>query len=191
MRHPFRSGQKSGPPSRTEDSMNAFTRSLSTAIVFTISTFALAQAPIVRQAPSAPPPDAQQPYPNQQRQDPGAAPPDYQQMAQQGKPAPAPLPWTSSASWVNAIALYPDPAARADPGRPTFTGTRDCRRGGLAQTAQLSCMATRPSAAILYLTIFPGIPAFSPCFPSRPCSTRRWRDPDWTGQPEQRRPRPA
>src|ERR1035441_2051023 len=82
-----------GRKAATEVVMNVFAKPLSAALFFSLTTFALAQAPIVRQPPSAPPPDQQPQYsapPSDQGQP--SAPPNYDQMAQQNAPPPAPLP---------------------------------------------------------------------------------------------------
>jgi len=92
--------------------MNVFAKSLFAALLFSLTTFVLAQEPIVRQPPSAPP-DQQPQYsapPSNQGQPP--APPNYDQtaqMAQQNAPPPAPLPPDQLDGLVNRIALYPDP----------------------------------------------------------------------------------
>jgi len=92
--------------------MTAFGKSVAAVLAFTLSTFALAQAPIVRQPPSTPPPNQQPQYsvPPADQQNQPPIPPDYAQAAQQpGGPAPAPLPEDQLDQLVNRIALYPDP----------------------------------------------------------------------------------
>jgi hypothetical protein len=72
-----------------------------------LATLAVAQAPIVRQPPSAPP-DQQPQYsapPYDQGQPPAPAPGPEDRNA----PPPAPLPPQQLDSLVNRIALYPDP----------------------------------------------------------------------------------
>jgi Protein of unknown function (DUF3300) len=96
--------------------MTLVSKTLPALVLFSLATLAVAQAPIVRQAPSDPqqppysaaPPD-QQPYPQQPGQQPSQQPypqqPDPQ--ANQG-PLPAMSPQQLD-GLVNRIALYPDP----------------------------------------------------------------------------------
>jgi len=91
--------------------MNAFGKAFSAAITLTLTTFALAQAPIVRQPPSRARPAAAILCSTIQPGQP-PAPPNYDQtaqMAQQNAPPPAPLPPDQLDGLVNRIALYPDP----------------------------------------------------------------------------------
>jgi hypothetical protein len=94
-------------------------------IMLAVGTSALAQAPIVRQAPPTPPPDQQQSqpqypqqsqpqYPQQgQPQYPQQGQPQYQQQApppdQQQGPPPPPMAPQQLDQLVQRIALYPDP----------------------------------------------------------------------------------
>src|SRR5665213_819197 len=113
--------------------MNALRTSLSADLVSTLAalapaTLAFAQAPIVRQPPSSPPPgysdqqqpqDQAQPYPQQdqgqQQPSPQQSSPDSAQQWQpaqpldQSGPPPALLPPDQLDTLVNRIALYPDP----------------------------------------------------------------------------------
>jgi hypothetical protein len=179
--------------------MNAFARSLSTAIVFTLTTFALAQAPIVRQAPSSPPPGAQQPqYPSQDQQQgqqpyrqpygPQAqqqgpppdqtAPPDYNQMAQQG-PAPAPLPPDQLDRLVNRIAIYPDPLLAQTLTAATYSDEIPDAANWAQQHSYLHGDALSAAITADNLPWDPSVLALLP-FPS--VLDMMARDPNWTGQ---------
>jgi hypothetical protein len=166
--------------------MNAFARSLSTALVVTLSTFALAQAPIVRQAPSYPPPDAQQPQysapPDQGQQQPDQgqmpAPPNYDQMAQQG-PAPAPLPPDQLDGLVNRIALYPDPLLAQTLTAATYSDEIPAAAAWANQHSYLHGDALSAAITSDNLPWDPSVLALLP-FPS--VLDMMARDPDWTGQ---------
>jgi hypothetical protein len=181
--------------------MNAFARSLSTTLVFTLSSFVLAQAPIVRRAPSSPPPDAQ--YPDQQPQysapptdqgqgqyrpqyDPQAqqqnqqpAPPDYNQMAQQGGPPPALLPPDQLGGLVNRIALYPDPLLAQTLTAATYSDEIPPAATWAQQHSFLHGDALSAAIAADNLPWDPSVLALLP-FPS--VLDMMARDPDWTGQ---------
>jgi hypothetical protein len=161
--------------------MNAFGRSLSAAIAFAFSTLALAQAPIVRQPPSAPPPDAQQPQYASPAPDQGQppVPPDYNQIAQQGQPAPAPLPPQQLDQLVNRIALYPDPLLAQTLTAATYWDEIADAAKWADQHSYLHGDALSAAITADNLPWDPSVLALLP-FPS--VLDMMARDPDWTGQ---------
>ena len=157
--------------------MNAFGRSLSAAIAFAFSTLALAQAPIVRQPPSAPPPDAQQPQYSAPDQGQPPVPPDYNQIAQQGQPAP--LPPQQLDQLVNRIALYPDPLLAQTLTAATYWDEIADAAKWADQHSYLHGDALSAAITADNLPWDPSVLALLP-FPS--VLDMMARDPDWTGQ---------
>jgi hypothetical protein len=153
--------------------MNAFAKSLVAALAFTITTFALAQAPIVRQPPSAPPADAQQPQYSAPPAD--QQPPDYDQAAQ---PAPAPLPDDQLDQLVNRIALYPDPLLAQTLTAATYWDEIPDAAKWADQHSYLHGDALSSAITADNLPWDPSVLALLP-FPS--VLDMMARDPDWTG----------
>ena len=153
--------------------MNAFAKSLVAALAFTITTFALAQAPIVRQPPSAPPADAQQPQYSAPPAD--QQPPDYDQAAQ---PAPAPLPDDQLDQLVNRIALYPDPLLAQTLTAATYWDQIPDAAKWADQHSYLHGDALSSAITADNLPWDPSVLALLP-FPS--VLDMMARDPDWTG----------
>lgn len=158
--------------------MNAFGKVFSTALICSLTTFALAQAPIVRQPPSAPPPDAQQPQYPAPPADQQPAPPDYDQAAQQGQPAPAPLPDDQLDQLVNRIALYPDPLLAQTLTAATYWDQIPDAAKWAAQHSYLHGDALSAAITADNLPWDPSVLALLP-FPS--VLDMMARDPDWTG----------
>jgi hypothetical protein len=160
--------------------MNVFGKSLASVLVFTLSSFALAQAPIVRQAPSSPPPDQQPQYsaPPADQQAPAPAPPDYDQIAQ-GQPAPAPLPPQQLDQLVNRIALYPDPLLAQTLTAATYWDEIADAAKWADEHSYIHGDALSAAITADNLPWDPSVLALLP-FPS--VLDMMARDPDWTGQ---------
>jgi hypothetical protein len=164
--------------------MNAFVKTLSAALAFSLGTLALAQAPIVRQPPSdqqpqysAPPADASQP-PYQQAPPDQQAPQPYQQ-APPDQQAPPPMSQQQIEGLVNRIALYPDPLLAQTLTAATYWDELpDAAKWADAHAYlhgdQLSAAITADN-----LPWDPSVLALLP-FPS--VLDMMARDPDWTGQ---------
>jgi hypothetical protein len=165
--------------------MNAFGKSIAAALAVTLSTLAFAQAPIVRQPPSAPPPDQQPQYsappPDQQAppQSGEPAPPDYNQIAQGGQPAPAPLPQDQLDQLVNRIALYPDPLLAQTLTAATYWDEIADAAKWADEHSYLHGDALSAAITSDNLPWDPSVLALLP-FPS--VLDMMARDPDWTGQ---------
>jgi hypothetical protein len=161
--------------------MNAFAISLSAAVAFAFSTFAFAQAPIVRQPPSAPPPDAQQPQYSAPMPDQGQqpVPPDYNQIAQQGQPAPAPLPPQQLDQLVNRIALYPDPLLAQTLTAATYW---DQIADAAKWADEHSYIHGDALSAAITADNLPWDPSVLALLPFPSVLDMMARDPDWTGQ---------
>lgn len=162
--------------------MNAFGKSLAVALAFTFSTFALAQAPVVRQPPSSQPPDysapsGQQPRPQYQPQNQVPAPPDYDQIAQQG--APARLSLDELDQLVNRIALYPDPLLAQTLTAATYWNEIADAAKWAGQHSYLHGDALSAAISADNLPWDPSVLALLP-FPS--VLDMMARDPDWTGR---------
>ena len=163
--------------------MNVFAKPLSAALFFSLTTFALAQAPIVRQPPSAPPPGQQPQYsapPSDQGQPP--APPNYDQMAQmaqQNAPPPAPLPPDQLDGLVNRIALYPDPLLAQMLTASTYWDEIPDASVWAAAHGYLKGDALSAAITADNLPWDPSVLALLP-FPS--VLDMMARDPNWTGQ---------
>jgi hypothetical protein len=151
--------------------MNALARSLSAALIGSFATLAIAQAPIVRQPPSAPPPA----YDNQPSQQP--APPDYEQMAQ-GQ-APAPLPPDQLDRLVNRIALYPDPLLAQTLTASTYW---DEIPDAAAWANQHSFLHGDALSAAITADNLPWDPSVLALLPFPSVLDMMARDPNWTGQ---------
>jgi hypothetical protein len=156
-----------------------FGKVLSATFAFTLTAFALAQAPIVRQPPSGPPTDAQQPQysspPADQPQQP--APPDNDQAAQQAPPAP--LPDDQLDQLVNRIALYPDPLLAQTLTAATYWDEIADAAKWADQHSYLHGDALSAAISADNLPWDPSVLALLP-FPS--VLDMMARDPDWTGQ---------
>jgi hypothetical protein len=160
--------------------MNVFGKMLSAVVTVTLTTFALAQAPIVRQPPSAPPPDQQPQYsapPSGQSQPP--APPNYDQMAQQNAPPPAPLPPDQLDGLVNRIALYPDPLLAQMLTASTYWDEIPDAAAWADAHSYLKGDALSAAIAADNLPWDPSVLALLP-FPS--VLDMMAQDPNWTGQ---------
>jgi hypothetical protein len=134
----------------------------------------LAQAPIVRQPPSAPPPDAQQPQYSAPPAD-QPEPPDYDQAAQQ---PPAPLPDDQLDQLVNRIALYPDPLLAQTLTAATYWDEIADAAKWADQHSYLHGDALSAAITADNLPWDPSVLALLP-FPS--VLDMMARDPDWTG----------
>lgn len=154
--------------------MNAFGKSLLATLVFTLSTLAVAQAPIVRQPPSSQSPQYPAP-PTDQSQAP--TPPDYDQAA--GQPAPAPLPDDQLDQLVNRIALYPDPLLAQTLTAATYWDQIADAAKWADQHSYLHGDALSAAITADNLPWDPSVLALLP-FPS--VLDMMARDPDWTGQ---------
>ena len=162
--------------------MNAFGKVFSTVITLTFTTFALAQAPIVRQPPSAPP--DQQPQYSAPSSDQGQppAPPNYDQMAQmaqQNAPPPAPLPPEQLDGLVNRIALYPDPLLAQMLTASTYW---DEIPDAAAWAAAHSYLKGDPLSAAIQADNLPWDPSVLALLPFPSVLDMMARDPNWTGQ---------
>jgi hypothetical protein len=165
--------------------MNVFARSLSIVVVSSISALAPilapAQAPIVRQPPSSPPPGYDQAPPPDQTQQPPA--PDSAQQWQpapqdQAGPPPAPLPPDQLSQLVNRIALYPDPLLAQTLTAATYWNEIPDAAQWAGQHSYLHGDALSAAIQSDNLPWDPSVLALLP-FPS--VLDMMARDPDWTG----------
>lgn len=164
--------------------MNVFAKLTSAAIFSTFAVIAVAQAPIVRQPPSSPPPgyDQQQSYPQGAPQDQGQQPsPQWQPVApqDQGGPPPAPLPPDQLDQLVNRIALYPDPLLAQTLTAATYWDEIPDAAQWADQHSYLHGDALSAAIQSDNLPWDPSVLALLP-FPS--VLDMMARDPDWTGQ---------
>jgi len=156
--------------------MNALARTVSTAVICSLATLAVAQAPIVRQPPSgaqpqypAPPPDQPQPAYDQQAQ---PAP-------QPGEASPAPLPPEQLDRLVNRIALYPDPLLAQTLTAATYWDEIADADAWADQHSYLHGDALSAAITADNLPWDPSVLALLP-FPS--VLDMMAHDPNWTGQ---------
>ena len=159
--------------------MNALARSLSAALISSLAMLAVAQAPVVRQAPSSPPPDQQPAYaaPSADQAQPAMAP-DYNQMAQ-GQPAPPPMSPEQLDRLVNRIALYPDPLLAQTLTAATYWDEIPDAAAWANQHSYLHGDALSAAIAADNLPWDPSVLALLP-FPS--VLDMMAKDPNWTGQ---------
>jgi hypothetical protein len=159
--------------------MKALVRSLSVTVVFisSLTALAVAQAPVVRQAPSspdqqpaysAPPGDSSQPV----------TPPDYNQMAQ-GQPAPPPMSPEQLDRLVNRIALYPDPLLAQTLTAATYWDEIPDAAAWANEHSYLHGDALSAAITADNLPWDPSVLALLP-FPS--VLDMMAKDPNWTGQ---------
>ena len=166
--------------------MNVFARSLSAAVICSLATLAVAQAPIVRQPPSspdaqpaysAPPADQQQGQP--QYQQPPYNPQAQQQAQQPNQPLPPPVSPQQLDGLVNRIALYPDPLLAQTLTAATYWDEIPDAAGWAQQHSYLHGDALSAAITADNLPWDPSVLALLP-FPS--VLDMMARDPDWTGQ---------
>ncbi len=141
-----------------------------------VATLAAAQAPIVRQPPSAPPPDySAQPPDNSQPAYPGpASAPD-----QQNAPPPAPLAPQQLDGLVNRIALYPDPLLAQVLTASTYWDEIPDAAVWAQEHSNIKGDALSAAITADNLPWDPSVLALLP-FPS--VLDMMARDPNWTGQ---------
>jgi len=156
--------------------MNALSQSFSAALICMFSTLVFAQAPIVRQSP---PPSDQQQYQPAAQPDQQVTPPNYDQMAQQGQPAPEPLPPQQLDGIVNRIALYPDPLLAQVLTASTYGDEIPDADAWADQHSYLHGDALNNAMLADNLPWDPSVLALLP-FPS--VLDGMARDPDWTSQ---------
>lgn len=166
----------SGHIRRHEVQMNSLRKSVSVAFLCSFATLAVAQAPIVRQAPSAPPADQQPAYSAPADQ---SAQPPYQQPDQSAQPAPAPLPPAELDRLVNRIALYPDPLLAQTLTAATYWDEIPDAAKWADEHAYLHGDALSAAITADNLPWDPSVLALLP-FPS--VLDMMARDPNWTGQ---------
>jgi len=169
--------------------MNAVTRTLSAALVSSLATLAVAQAPIVRQAPSSPPPgysdQQQQPqYQDQQQPPQGQQPPSDQQWQpavppDQSGPPPAPLSPQQLDGLVNRIALYPDPLLAQTLTAATYW---DEIPDAAKWADEHSYLHGDPLSAAIQSDNLPWDPSVLALLPFPSVLDMMARDPNWTGQ---------
>jgi hypothetical protein len=159
--------------------MNAIARSLSAALISSLAALAVAQAPVVRQPPSSPPPDQQPGYsaPPADQSQPATAP-DYNQMAQ-GQPAPPLQSPEQLDRLVNRIALYPDPLLAQTLTAATYWDEIADADAWANEHSYLHGDALSAAITADNLSWDPSVLALLP-FPS--VLDMMAKDPNWTGQ---------
>jgi len=158
--------------------MNAFAKSFSAALICSVATLAAAQAPVVRQAPSSPPPDQQPAYSAPPDQSQPVTPPDYNQMAQ-GQPAPPPMAPEQLDRLVNRIALYPDPLLAQTLTAATYW---DEISDAASWANEHSYLHGDPLSAAITSDSLPWDPSVLALLPFPSVLDMMAKDPNWTGQ---------
>ena len=158
--------------------MNAFAKSFSAALICSVATLAAAQAPVVRQPPSSPPPDQQPAYSAPPDQSQPVTPPDYNQMAQ-GQPAPPPMAPEQLDRLVNRIALYPDPLLAQTLTAATYW---DEISDAASWANEHSYLHGDPLSAAITSDSLPWDPSVLALLPFPSVLDMMAKDPNWTGQ---------
>jgi hypothetical protein len=161
--------------------MYALPRLLATALTLSLATLAIAQAPIVREPPSTPPPGYDQQPPQQQDQQ------AYPQQAQPYPPASQPQDQAQPPlqapdqldALINRIALYPDPLLAQTLTASTYWDEIPDAAAWADQHAYIHGDALSAAIQADNLPWDPSVLALLP-FPS--VLDMMARDPNWTGQ---------
>jgi len=166
--------------------MNLSNKTLPALLLFSLATLVFAQAPIVRQPPSAPPPgyDQQQQQPDQQapQQQPDQYPqaqPYPQQAEPMGQAQPSLLPPDQLDALVNRIALYPDPLLAQTLTAATYS---DEIPDAAVWAGQHSYLHGDALSAAIQADNLPWDPSVLGLLPFPSVLDMMARDPNWTGQ---------
>jgi hypothetical protein len=171
--------------------MNLSNKTLPALLLFSLAPLVLAQAPIVRQPPSTPPPGYDQQAPPQQpdQQVPQQPPdqPSYPQQAQpypqqaepMGQAQPALLPPDQLDALVNRIALYPDPLLAQTLTAATYS---DEIPDAAVWAGQHSYLHGDALSAAIQADNLPWDPSVLALLPFPSVLDMMARDPNWTAQ---------
>ncbi|MGD0798972.1 MAG: DUF3300 domain-containing protein [Acidobacteriaceae bacterium] len=156
-------------------------RLLAAALTLSVATLAVAQAPIVRQPPSSPPPgyDQQAPAQPDQQNYPQQAQPYPPSTQPQDQAAPPPLPPGQLDGLVNRIALYPDPLLAQTLTAATYW---DEIPDAAAWADEHSYLKGDALSAAIQSDNLPWDPSVLALLPFPSVLDMMARDPNWTGQ---------
>jgi hypothetical protein len=164
-------------------------KTLPALLLCSLAPLAIAQAPIVRQAPSAPPPgyDQQQQQPDQQapqqQPDQQSYPQQAQPYPQQAEPMnqaqPSALPPEQLDALVNRIALYPDPLLAQTLTAATYS---DEIPDAAVWADQHSYLHGDALSAAIQADNLPWDPSVLGLLPFPSVLDMMARDPNWTGE---------